>query len=155
MKTRIILSKVTLALTFLFVCIIGLFAQDAGASIDSIITHGENVVNQFKNSDPSTVEGLDALTMLLFGVITVVAGYLSHWIPLLKGIKDTTYRVIGTIVALILAFTFFKEQGTLSALEVSQYLLSSGVAAALYDWILKRFIKTKNLAESKVAVATA
>lgn len=96
--------------------------------------------------DLSSLEVLFSNDDILFGALVVLGGYLSSFIPGLKSIDDTAYRVAAW--ALLTGVGFFLYGAEVTGLAFS-YLISNG----LYTYIFRLFKKTPSVTEADAAVA--
>jgi hypothetical protein len=88
----------------------------------------------------NTKEQLDGLVIFLFGLLVLLGGYVSKFVPGLKAINDNAYRVFALAISLVLSFTLFK--GDLSISDGVNYFIGYGGAATVYSLIFKRVKRT-------------
>lgn len=114
-------------------------AVDLNAEFEDI----KDTLEKIKEGFPTVIntkEQLDGLVIFLFGLLVLLGGYVSKYVPVLKAINDNAYRVFALAISLVLSFTLFK--GDLSLMDGVNYFIGYGGAAAVYSLIFKRVKKT-------------
>lgn len=90
--------------------------------------------------DPSTYSGLepfiDGVNWVYSGLV-VIMGYFSSFIPGIKNIKDSVYRVLALAIVVGAGFLFFDAGSSLFSL-----IISYTVSTSFYEVILKLIKKS-------------
>jgi hypothetical protein len=88
--------------------------------------------------DPTNPDDLGKFTELIYGVMVILGGYISHKIPAIGTIKDSGWRTAATALTIGIAFLCF---GWSSALKL---LLTFATSTSFYELILSRLPNAKS-----------
>lgn len=120
--------------------------SDDGPTVDETIGTFDRFLEWVKGNEKITdVDGLQALAAIIFGLLSSLLLYLTHWIKVWPSWwDDTTTKYIAAGLAVALPFILGRADG-LSFSEIMTFVEGLGLWGIVYNLILKRFGKTKEI----------